>query len=116
MHEVSIASGMIQDLARIAGENRAKKITTVHLHIGQKSSIVTDSLRFAFDTIKREHPLLSSAEIVIEEIPLCYLCRECNAEFQTDDLYFPPCPFCSSHRLQILSGEEMHIRDLEMEV
>jgi hydrogenase nickel incorporation protein HypA/HybF len=116
MHEVSIAAGMAEELARIARENRAKKINTVHLHIGKKSGIVIDSLRFAFDTIKLEHPLLSTTEIVIEEIPLFYLCRDCKAEFETNNIYFPPCPFCSSHRLQLLSGEEMNIKDLEIEV
>lgn len=116
MHEVSLAEGMAEELTRIARENRAKYICSVHLHIGKKSGIVIDSLRFAFDSIKLEHPLLSAAEILIEEIPLFYLCGDCKAEFETEDIYFPPCPFCSSPRIQILSGEEMNIKSVEIEV
>jgi hydrogenase nickel incorporation protein HypA/HybF len=116
MHEVSIAAGMIEEIARIASENKAKKIISVNLKIGKRSGIVIDSLMFAFDAIKMEHPFLSSTDIVIEEIPLRYLCRNCNAEFRTDDVYFPSCPICSSCGLRLLSGEEMDIENMEIEI
>jgi hydrogenase nickel incorporation protein HypA/HybF len=54
--------GMVSELTKIARENNAKKITNVKLKIGKMSGIVTDSLKFAFDAVKLENPLLSSAE------------------------------------------------------
>lgn len=116
MHEVSIALGMIDEVMRIARENNAKKVTSVNLKIGKMSGIVTDSLKFAFDAIKLEHPLLSGSEILIEEIPLKYECENCKKSFKTDDVYFPSCPECKSYSLKILSGEEMNIENLEVEV
>jgi hydrogenase nickel incorporation protein HypA/HybF len=116
VHEVSIATAMISELTRIAGENNARKVTAVNLRIGRLSGIVTDSLKFAFDIIKLDHPLLSSAEIMIEEIPLKYECRECLSIFETDNAFYPSCPDCRSYKLNLLSGEEMDIKDLEIEV
>lgn len=116
MHEVSIALGMVEELARIARENNAKRITGVKLKIGKMSGIVTDSLIFAFDAVKLEHPFLSSAEIFIEEVPLVYACSECGREFETEDLSFTACPDCKSYKLRILSGEEQHIENVEVEI
>ena len=116
MHEVSIALGMVDELMKIAQKNNAKKVTNIKLKIGKLSGIVTDSLRFAFDAIKLQHPLLSSAQILIDEVPLTYECSDCKTTFNTDDLYFPSCPNCESYNLKILSGEEQHIENVEVEI
>ena len=116
VHEVSVALGIVDELNKIAEKNDAKQILNVKLKIGRMSGIVTDSLKFAFDAVKLEHPLLSSAEIIIEEIPLIYECNECRKSFDTDDVYFPSCPACESHNLKLVSGEEQHIENVEIEV
>ncbi|MBI5741261.1 MAG: hydrogenase maturation nickel metallochaperone HypA [Nitrospirae bacterium] len=115
MHEVSIALGMIDELTRLARENNAKKITNVKLRIGKLSGIVTDSLIFAFDAIKPEFPILASALISIEEVPLVYECRKCGKAFETDNLSFTSCPVCESYSLKLVSGEEQYIENLEVE-
>ncbi len=116
MHEVSIALGMVDELKRIAHENNALKVTSLNLKVGRKSGIVIDSLKFAFDAVKLEHPLLSSTEILIEEIPLKYECSSCGKVFNTDDIFFPSCPGCKAFTLKLLSGEEMDIASMELEV
>ncbi len=116
MHEMSIAMGMIDELTRIAQENNAKKVVTVNLKIGKMSGIVTDSLRFVFDAVKLEYPLLSATEIIVEEVPLIYKCRDCSNLFETDEIYFLSCPDCKSCRLELVSGEELNIENLEIEV
>ncbi len=132
MHEISIVLGMIDELMRIANENNARKVLSVNLKIGKMSGIVTDSLMFAFDAVKLEHPILSSAAIKIKEIPLVYKCGNCKKSFsprqtclpagrsagadRPDDICFPSCPDCESYKLQIVSGEEMDIENLEVEV
>lgn len=116
VHELSIALAMADELARIAGENNSGKVLHVTLKIGSLSGIVADSLRFAFDAVKLENPLLSSAEVTIEEIPLVYQCGDCRKTFSSDDMYFPTCPQCESVALKIVSGEEQHIANVELEV
>lgn len=116
MHEVAIAMGMVDELIRIGRENNAKKITAVRLKIGRLSGIVTDSLKFAFDAVKLEHPVLLNAELTINEVPLIYECNDCKKSFDTDNFYFPACPECDSFNLKLVSGEEQDIENVEMEV
>jgi len=116
VHEVSIALGMVDELTRIARENNASKITLVKLKIGRLSGIVVDSLKFAFDAIKLEHPIMTKAEIIITEVPLIYKCDDCNTTFETDDIYFPACINCKAYNLSIISGEEQDIENVEIEV
>ncbi len=116
MHEVSIVLGMIDELSRIANENEAKSISLVTLKIGKLSGIVTDSLKFAFDAVKLEHPFISSAEILINEIPLVYQCNACKNDFEAEDIYFPNCTNCKSNDLILVSGEEQHIESVELDV
>lgn len=116
VHEVAVALAMVDELRKIAEDNSAKKILNIRLRIGRMSGIVTDSLKFAFDAVKLEHAFISSAEIVIEEVPLVYKCNECGGSFHTDTIYFPSCPDCDSYNLMIVSGEEQHIEKVEMEV
>ncbi len=116
MHEVSIALGLIEELKKIARENNAKKVTNIKLKIGKMSGIVTDSLIFAFDAVKLEHPFLSEATILIEEVPMVYECNKCSKPFEMDAYAFAMCPNCQSYNFKILSGEEQHIENVEVEV
>lgn len=116
MHEVSIALNMVDELQRIARENHATKITSVRLKIGSLSGIVTDSLKFAFDAIKLEHPMLLNAVITIIEVPAVYECNMCDRSFSTDDYRFIDCPECKSYDLKMISGEEQNIENVELEV
>jgi hydrogenase nickel incorporation protein HypA/HybF len=116
VHEVSIAMGMVDELLRIGRENNAKRITAVSLKIGKVSGIVTDSLKFAFDAVKLEHPELMTAEITINEVPLIYECNDCDKSFEADDFHFPACTECGSYNLTLISGEEQHIQNVELEI
>jgi hydrogenase nickel incorporation protein HypA/HybF len=116
VHEVSVALGMAEELKIIAEKNNASKILNVKLKIGRMSGIVTDSLKFAFDAIKAEHPLISSAAILIEEVPIIYECNKCGTSFDAGDDYFPSCPDCESYNLRLISGDEQHIENVEIEV
>ena len=116
MHEVAIAMGMVDELLRIGRENKAKRITAVSLRIGKMSGIVTDSLKFAFDAVKLEHPELLTAEVTINEVPLIYECNDCDKSFEADNFHFPACPECDSYNLTLISGEEQDIENIELEV
>ncbi len=116
MHEVSIALGMVDELIKIANNNDASKINSVKLKIGKMSGIVTDSLIFAFDAVKLEHSLLADARIVIEEIPTVCECGDCNSSFEDENMFFSSCSNCDSLNVKLISGEEQHIEQVELEI
>ncbi len=116
VHEVSVALGIVDELMRIARRNNARKVLSVRLKIGQLSGIVSGSLRFAFDAVKLEHPMLSSARLLIREIPLRYRCAGCARDFDAGGRIAGSCPACGSRDLNLITGEEQHIEDVELEI
>jgi hydrogenase nickel incorporation protein HypA/HybF len=116
MHETSIAMGLLQSLSDLAERENAKKIAKVRIKIGKLSGIVVDSFQFAFDALKREFKKIKDAELIIEETLVKYRCKDCGNEFEVDSVYFPECPKCNSINLSLISGEELEVIDVEIEV
>ncbi len=116
MHETSIVMGLLKSLSELAEREKAKKITKVRIKIGKLSGIVVDSFQFAFDALKGEFKKIKDAELIIEEIPVRYRCNDCGNEFEIDSVYFPECPKCDSLNLSLVSGEELEVIDVEIEV
>ncbi|HOB52981.1 MAG TPA: hydrogenase maturation nickel metallochaperone HypA [Acidobacteriota bacterium] len=112
MHEVSLA----QDILAISMEslkNRPfEKVVVVNLKIGPVSGVDPEALRFAL-TVVTENTPLAGAEVRIETPPMRLECRDCRQEFAGDDSEFS-CPACGSSRIQLLSGDEMEVVNLEV--
>ncbi len=116
MHETSIAAGLLSSLSELAEREKAKKVTKVRVRIGKLSGIVVDSFVFAFDALKEQFRLLKNAELIVEEVPTKYRCIDCGKEFETESIYFPECPECKGFNLKLISGEELEVVDVELEV
>ena len=116
MHETSIAIGLLNSLSRLAEKEKAKEITKVRLKIGKLSGIVVDSFVFAFNALKSNYPKLKNTELKIEEVPVKYCCLDCGNKFEVETIYFPECPKCQSVNLKLISGEELEVVNVEIEV
>ncbi len=116
MHEASLAVGMLEKITEIAKKENAKKVLKVRVKIGKLSGVVVDSFKFAFDATKKEFLFTENAVLEIEEVPAVYRCFDCGKKFETETAYFPECPECKSLNVTILSGEELQVVDLEIDV
>jgi hydrogenase nickel incorporation protein HypA/HybF len=116
MHETSLVMSMMNAINEIAKREKAKRVMKVKVRIGKMSGVVIDSFQFAFEALKSENPLTEIAELVIEECPLIYECQDCGNRFESDNIYFPECPECGSLTLKTVSGEELEISNVELEV
>jgi hydrogenase nickel incorporation protein HypA/HybF len=110
MHEMSITQGVVDICESHAG---GRRVTSVTLEIGNLSGVVPDAIEFCFDACTRGTQL-EGALLIIERIPSRGRCHECGAEF-TLDAYFNPCPKCGSYGVELLSGEELRVKELEVE-
>jgi hydrogenase nickel incorporation protein HypA/HybF len=110
MHEMSITQGVV-DIC----ESHAKggRVTSVTLEIGELSGVVPDAIEFCFDACTRGTPL-EGARLLIERIPARGRCHECGDEFALA-AYFDPCPACGAYGVYLLSGEELRVKELEVE-
>ena len=110
MHELSITRSVVAIVAeRAAGQ----RVTRVRLEIGRLSAVVPDAIRFCFDLCAATTPLAGAA-LQIDEIPGRGRCDACCAEFA---LTMPAgrCPRCGAGSLRLISGQEMNIKEMEVE-
>lgn len=113
MHEVSICESILDILKDEAKKNEASKVTAVRLKIGELSGVVEDALRFAFEVVTKGS-IAEGASLVVEEVPLTARCKACGKEFHIVGYAFS-CKHCESPEIEVVSGREMQIEDIDLE-
>ena len=110
MHELSIAQGVV-DICQQHAEGR--RVLAVTLEIGTLSGVVPEALEFCFEACTNG-TLLEGARLDIERVAATGFCKGCNRTLPIDT-YFDPCPACGASPLEMRSGEELRVKDLEVE-
>ncbi len=110
MHEMSITQGIIDLCLEHAG---GRRVHSLDVEIGKLSSAVPEAIEFCFEAISRE-TLLEGARLTIIRIPGLGRCEECGQETPLEELY-DPCRHCGSNRITIVAGEEMRVREIEVD-
>jgi hydrogenase nickel incorporation protein HypA/HybF len=100
----------------IEQEAIVKKFTQVKqvvLDIGVLSGVEISALEFAFEVVMRGS-LAENARLKINHIKAEAWCMPC-AEMVTINQRYDPCSKCGSFQLQVSSGDEMRIKELEVD-
>ncbi len=113
MHEISLCEGILQVLESESIKQGFSTVKTVWLEIGELSSIEPEAMLFGFDVVTR-HSLAEGAKLEIITIPGSAWCMKC-AKTVNLKRRFDGCPDCGSYQLQSTGGEEMRIKELEVE-
>lgn len=114
MHEFSVVQSLMQIVESHAEEHKAKAVTKIVLDIGVISGIEPYLLKMAFDTFK-EGTIAKDAELVINIVKLKLLCKDCGKESVKDTVDIV-CNFCRSVNTEVLEGEDMYLRTIEMDI
>lgn len=113
MHELSIASAIL-DRARAASEdNGGARVTKIGLRIGEISGVEADALTFGIEALSKDTPLQG----VVLEVELCkrrQRCTTCAAEFEPEG-FSTSCPTCHGDRSECIAGKELDVMFLELE-
>lgn len=112
MHELSVTESLLELAIRHAQSARAKRITDLHLVIGQLSSIVDDSVQFYWDIVSKD-TIAEGARLHFERVPARLLCLECGQEYSPGEAL--TCPACSGSRVRVVAGEEFRLDSIEVE-
>ena len=110
MHEMALASGMLDLVVAAARAHGAARVTAVRLEIGALSHVAADALSFCFDAVTRG-TLAEGATLEIETTggrAWCMPCGTTVALARRGDA----CPACGSHQLTVTGGAEMRVRDI----
>jgi len=112
MHELGIAQNILQIVQQSVPEKSASDVRRIRIRVGRLSGIVPDSLDFCFRAIVNDTGM-NQANLDIEQVPIISECRDCTNRFQMNDLDFS-CPGCKSSNLQLISGRELEIVEIEL--
>lgn len=110
MHEMSITQGIIELCLEHAD---GRRIRSLDVEIGELSSVVPEAVEFCFEACSRE-TLLEGARLIITRTPGTGCCGECGRETPLWEL-FGSCVHCGSNRVTILTGEELRVREIEVD-
>jgi len=113
MHEIALCESILQTLEQQAPVQSYSKVTTVWLEIGALAGVEIDALRFGFDIVTKGS-LADSATLEIIETPGEAWCLQCERTVTVQALY-DQCSHCGSHQLQVTGGDQMRIKELEVE-
>ncbi|AUJ64822.1 hydrogenase maturation nickel metallochaperone HypA [Aestuarium zhoushanense] len=109
MHEMSLCEGI-----RSVIENATDRpVTKVRVEIGRFAGVEKGALSFAFDVVMRGS-VAENAELIMIDLPGRALCYDCMKEVEIDNR-LDPCPDCGGGKLMPQGGDEMRIKDLEVE-
>ncbi len=112
MHEMSLAEGVIQLLEESGRSQNFSRVEKVRLEIGRLSHVEAEAMRFCFDAVSRGS-IAEGAILEIEETPGRGWCHQCSKEFDYQARY-DPCPHCQGYQVQIVGGDEMRVKELEV--
>lgn len=114
MHELSMVANLFEIMEEKAAEKKATRITGVKLQVGLLSGVVPELLKTAFDMYKKD-TIAAAAELEINEVPLKIACQDCQTEMIKEDFVFI-CSKCGSTNLKTLTGTELYLEKMEMEI
>lgn len=113
MHELSLAENMLQIIEQAAHEQDFTDVKTVWMEIGQLSCVEKDALRFCF-TVVTDDTIAQRAKLEIIDVAGQGWCKPCDLKIAISS-HHDPCPVCGSYAIQVIRGDEMRIRELEVQ-
>ena len=113
MHEMSLCEGVLQVLESESAKQGFSRVKQVWLEIGELSGVEIDAMRFCYDAVTRDS-LAQDSTLNIINIPGLAWCMQCSRSVAVKQR-FDECPDCGSYQLQVTTGDEMRIKELEVE-
>ena len=113
MHEMSLAEGVLQIMEDQAQSQQFKQVKTVWLEIGELSHVSPEAITFCFDAVTKGS-LADGAKLEIIRTPGQAWCHECAEQVAVSSLA-DPCPKCNGHKIQVTDGDDMRVKELEVD-
>jgi hydrogenase nickel incorporation protein HypA/HybF len=114
MHELSIASRVVELAAEHCRAAAAHRVAAVTLRIGRLACVHEDALRFSFDLVREGTPL-ETAVLHVIEVPVTVWCPTCAAKRTLPGIQHFACPACGTLTGDIRAGKELDLDSIELE-
>ena len=112
MHELSIATNIVEIVERSLPAEPVVPVLRVSIRVGRLAGVVPDSLDFCFHAVTAG-TRLDGAALAIETVPVTLRCGECGRTSVIDDIAFA-CPSCGSLGVSLETGTELQVTEVEI--
>lgn len=113
MHELSIATSIIEIVNKEASKAKATRVTNIELEVGSLSGIEVEALELAMEVSINE-TIMQNAIIKINRKQAKAYCNTCKNDFSCSS-FFDPCPECQGFSYEVFQGQEMIVKSLGIE-
>ncbi len=113
MHELSIATAILEAVEAEATRRPGARFIKVGVKVGELSGVNSDALAFGFEALVKDSQWDPLA-LEIENVPLTHHCPHCDATFPVAQ-FETQCPKCGNSQTRYVSGEELDIAYMELE-
>jgi len=103
----------MQIIEEAAFEQKFTRVRKVWLEIGQLACVEQESLRFYFDVVIHDS-IAQQASLEIIEVAGQARCSQCDCIVSIAS-YYEACVHCGDYALQVIQGDGMQIKELEVE-
>jgi len=113
VHELTITQSILDIVTQHAAKAGAKRVTAIHLIVGELTGFVDDSIQFYFDMLS-PNTLAEGAKLVIQRPATRLRCRSCGMQFEPEEMNWA-CPDCAAQGGEVLAGREFRVESIEVE-
>ncbi len=110
MHELGVISSMVKTIEEIIKEQGFTKVQKLVLEVGELSGVVPHYMEVCYPAAVYK-TFMEDSVLEMETIPGIVLCKDCGKEFNAMAHDFA-CPECGSHNMEILSGNDVMIKEI----
>jgi hydrogenase nickel incorporation protein HypA/HybF len=113
MHELGIASAILERAQATSERNGNARVLKIGLRIGEVSGVEPDALSFAIEALAKG----TSCEGVVLDVERPrrrQRCGACGAEFELDGM-IAVCPMCRRDASECVAGSELDLTYIELE-
>ena len=114
MHELSIATNIVEIAAGHVLEVGGGRVLAVTVRVGRLASVHEAALRSAFEIATADTPL-AGAELRVIVVPVTIFCESCAGERELAGIGSLACPSCGRLSGDIRTGTELEVDSIELE-
>jgi len=113
MHELSVTESLLKIALQHAEKANAKRVTDLHIVIGDLASMVDDSIQFYWEIIAKG-TIAEQAILHFDRVPAQLQCMTCSEKYHPSDRELA-CPKCNGINTRIIAGEEFALESIDVE-
>ncbi len=114
MHELGIVFNITKQIDEIAKENKVNKVTSLTVEVGEVSTVVPEYFKDCFEWAKKKTEYLKDCKLNLVVLSALSYCEDCKQTYNTVE-FGKTCPHCKSEHTYLVTGNEVKMKQIEVE-